>query len=68
MKRMGRPPLPKGQKKGGAVGLRLRPPLYEALQLAARSHGHSLSHEMEMRLEWSFCLMDPAEQYIEAAA
>lgn len=62
---MGRPPLDEGKKKGPGVGLRLRPSMREALELSAKEHGNSLSHEMEMRLEWSFLnISDPAEQYL----
>ena len=51
--RMGRPPLPPGEKKLPSVGFRPTPALRVSLEDAAQQHGRSVSKEIESRLERS---------------
>ncbi len=60
-KRRGRPPLPAGQGKRASFTTRLREDLKKRLEDTARRAGHSLSEEIEFRLERSFLEQDIIE-------
>jgi len=49
----GRPPLPKGEGKRHAIGLRVTAGLLHLLKTAATASGRSFSQEVEFRLERS---------------
>ena len=52
-RKMGRPPLPPGEKKLPSMGFRPTPGLRASLEDAARRQGRSVSKEIESRLERS---------------
>jgi hypothetical protein len=58
-KKVGRPRLAPQERKARNLTFRSRNDLYESLQAAAERTGHSLSEEIERRLEGSFQDSDP---------
>ena len=53
-KKRGRPPLPKGEGKRFAIGLRVTGDMRRQLETTAKQSGRSLSQAAELRLEMSF--------------
>ena len=53
-KKMGRPPLAPGKRRGASMGFRPTPKLREELEGAAKANGRSMSQEVEERLGQSF--------------
>ena len=53
-KKMGRPALPPGEKRGASMGFRPTPEIRGKLEEAAKANGRSMSQEVEHRLERSF--------------
>jgi hypothetical protein len=58
-KKVGRPRLAPQERKARNLTFRSRNDLYESLQAEAEKTGHSLSEEIERRLERSFHISDP---------
>jgi len=52
--KMGRPPLPPGERRGASMGFRPTPEIRAKLEQAAHENGRSMSQEVEARLEASF--------------
>ena len=52
--KMGRPPLPPGERRGASMGFRPTPQIRAKLEQAAHENGRSMSQEVEARLEASF--------------
>ncbi len=55
-KKMGRPPLPPGERRRASMGFRPTPDIRRELEQAAFANGRSLSQEIEARLEISFAV------------
>ncbi len=52
--KMGRPPLPPGQRRGASMGFRPTPKIREKIEVAAQKNMRSMCREIESRIEWSF--------------
>lgn len=55
-KKMGRPPLPPGERRRASMGFRPTPAIRRELEQTAFANGRSLSQEIEARLELSFAV------------
>ena len=62
-KKMGRPTLPKDQRRGASMGFRPTPEIRQRLEAAAQENGRSMSQEIEHRLERSF-IMEDVDSYL----
>ena len=63
--KIGRPPKRKGERLSKNRTFRVRGTLDEQLEAAAQDAGHSVSEEIERRLEASFQREERAEQILE---
>jgi hypothetical protein len=66
-RKRGRPPLPPGEARLGAIALRVPVPKRRRLEVAADAAGRSLSAEVLARIEQSFVLEDQARLLLETA-